>query len=131
MTWLFVGIWGFFWAIARFYVTKLGALLFGSHFPYGTLLANLIGSFIIWCLFALFENVVVDPKYKSMITTGFLWALTTFSTFALESFFMIDRWNYFHFVLNISLNLIGTILFAWIGFYLVNYLFKNTTWNWL
>ena len=129
MTPLFVWIWWFFWAIARFYVTKYWAFLFGSHFPYGTLLANLIGSFIIWCLFALFEKVVVDPKYKSMITTGFLWALTTFSTFAMESFFMIDRWNYFHFILNISLNLIWTILFAWIGYYVVNYIFKNTTWN--
>jgi CrcB protein len=60
-----------------------------------------------------------------MLTTWFLWALTTYSTFALESFFMIDRWNYIHFILNISLNLIWTIVFAWFGFYLISYLLKR------
>jgi len=125
MTWLFVWIWGFFGAISRMYVTKFWAILFGSHFPYGTLIANLLWSFIIGCLFALFENISIDTKIKSMLTTWFLWALTTYSTFAMESFFMIDRWNYTHFILNISLNLIWTILFAGLGFYLVNFLFRK------
>lgn len=76
-------------------------------------------------LFALFEEFVVDTKIKSMLTTWFLGALTTYSTFALESFFMLDRWNYAHFFLNISLNLVWTILFAWLGFYLVRFMFKK------
>jgi len=125
MTWLFVWFGGFFWAISRFYITKFGAFLFGSHFPYGTLIVNLLWSFIIWVLFALFGEFVVDTRIKSMLTTGFLWALTTYSTFALESFFMLDRWNYIQFFLNISLNLIWTIVFAGLGFYLVKFIFKK------
>lgn len=125
MTFLFVGLGWFFWAISRFYITKLWAFLFWSSFPWWTLIVNLLWSFIIGCLFALFENIKVDTKIKSLLTTGFLWALTTYSTFAMESFFMIDRWNYAQFILNISLNLIWTILCAGIGFYLVNFLFKK------
>ena len=125
MTWLFVWLGWFIWAIARMHITKISSIFFGSYFPYGTLIANLLWSFIIWCLFALFENIVIDVRIKSMLTTWFLWALTTYSTFALESFFMIDRWNYIHFILNISLNLIWTIVFAWFGFYLISYLLKR------
>ncbi len=123
--WFWVGLWGFLGAISRFYVTKLWAFLFGPHFPFWTLIVNLTGSFIIWVLFGIFEYVAINPYYKSMIVTWFLGALTTFSTFALESFFMLDRWNYHHFVLNISLNLIWTILLAGLGFYLVKFIGKN------
>ena len=124
MTWLFVWVGWFFWAITRFFVTKW-ATIFWTHFPYGTLIVNLLWSFIIWVLFSLFEEIPhIDPKLKSLLTTGFLGALTTYSTFALESFFMIDRWNYQHFMINISANLIWTILFAGLGFYLVKLFFR-------
>ena len=125
MIWILVWIWWFFWAISRFYITKFSAFLFGSWFPWWTLLVNLLWSFMIWCLFAFFENVKVDTKIKSFLITWFLWALTTYSTFAMESFFMIDRLDYKDFLANISFNLIWTILFAGFGFYLVNFLFKK------
>ena len=125
MTYLFIWIWWFFWAILRALITKWSAIWFGTNFHYGTLIVNVLWSFIIGVFFALFENIEVDIKYKSLLTTWFLWALTTFSTFAMESFFILDRWNYTKFILNISLNLFLTIIFAWIGFYLVSYLFKK------
>ena len=125
MTWLFVWIWGFFWAISRFYLTKLWAIIFWHHFPFGTLLVNWLWSFIIGLLFGIFEVWSLQPHYKSMITTGFLGALTTYSTFALESFMMIDSGNYKHFMWNISLNLVWTILLAGLGFYLGSFLAKN------
>ena len=125
MTYLFIWIWWFFWAILRALITKWSTIWFGTNFHYGTLIVNVLWSFIIGVFFALFENIEVDIKYKSLLTTWFLWALTTFSTFAMESFFILDRWNYTKFILNISLNLFLTIIFAWIGFYLVSYLFKK------
>jgi len=125
MTWIFVWIWWFIGAITRFFITKW-ASVFGTHFPYGTLIVNLLWSFIIWVLFSLFEEIPshIDPRLKSLLTTWFLWALTTYSTFALESFFMLDRWNYHHFLSNIFLNLFWTILFAGLGFYLVKIIFR-------
>ena len=125
MTRLFVWIWWFFGAISRMYMTKLGAFLFWHHFPYGTLMVNWLWSFIIGFLFWIFQIWKLDTHYKSMLTTWFLWALTTYSTFAFESFMMIDAGNYKHFMLNISLNLTWTILLAGLGFYLGSYLSKK------
>ena len=122
---IYIWIWWFFWAILRALITKWAAILFWTNFHYGTLIVNVLWSFIIWLLFALFENIQIDIKYKSMLTTWFLWALTTFSTFAMESFFLLDRWSYLKFILNISLNLFLTIIFAGFGFYLVSYLFRK------
>jgi len=50
------------------------------------------------------------------MVTGILGALTTYSTFAIESFFLLEAGEYSHALLNITLNLFGTILFAGIGY---------------
>jgi CrcB protein len=60
--------------------------LLGTGFPWGTLVVNLIGSFLIGFLWQLFANVPVPPNMRLLIFTGGLGAFTTFSTFALESF---------------------------------------------
>ena len=119
--WIFVWIWGFFWAISRYALTKFWNYIFPHNVPFGTLLVNVLWSFIIWILFGIFFYYSVDIRIKSLVVTGFLWALTTFSTFALESFFLLDWWNYKHFAYNLLLNIIWTILFVAIWFYLAKF----------
>ena len=63
-------------ALSRYGVSLLAASLFGSRFPWGTLIVNLAGCFLIGLCFAL---------ARLFFMTGFLGALTTFSAFALES----------------------------------------------
>jgi len=56
--------------------------------PLGTLVVNLVGSLLIGMLFAYFHfNTTLSPYLKTFIVTGILGALTTYSTFAIESFF--------------------------------------------
>jgi CrcB protein len=62
---------------------------------------------------------------KSFLTTGFLGALTTYSTFAMESFLLLEGGSFMLAVVNISLNVIGTIFMAASGYTLVNYIFKS------
>ena len=93
--------------------------------PLGTLGVNLLGSFIIGVLFAYFHlNTSLSPHLKSFMITGILGALTTYSTFAIESFFLLESGHYGHAFANMALNVFGTIFMAGIGYLLLLQLAK-------
>ena len=88
--------------------------------PLGTLFVNLLGSLLIGMLFAYFHfNTSLSPQIKTFLVTGILGALTTYSTFAIESFFLLEAGHYTHAFANMALNVFGTILFAGIGYILI------------
>jgi len=88
--------------------------------PLGTLTVNLIGSLLIGLLFAYFHlNSTLSPHLKTFLVTGLLGALTTYSTFAIESFFLLESGAYLDAFLNMAFNLFGTILFAGLGYVLI------------
>ena len=93
---------------------------FPHTLPFGTLTVNLLGSFMIGMLFAYFHlNEHLSPHMKTFMITGILGALTTYSTFAIESFFLLEAGEYTHAFLNMALNVFGTILLAGIGYTLI------------
>ena len=98
-----VGAGGFFGAISRFLIATGVQKFSGSFFPFGTLSVNVLGSFIIG-LAAMFFAQNVQPEYKAFVVTGFLGALTTFSTFSLENVNMLQEGEFTSFGLNIFLN---------------------------
>ncbi|MDD3007719.1 MAG: CrcB family protein [Arcobacter sp.] len=120
---LAIGFGGFLGAIARAYAVHFTNKYIPLEFPLGILLVNLIGSFIIGVLFAYFSHYTVSMNLKAFLTTGFLGALTTYSTFAIETYLLFGTSIYLA-ILNISLNLIGTILFAGSGYKLVQFFLK-------
>ena len=75
-------------ALLRYLVSGWTYALLGSGFPWGTLVVNLLGSFLIGFLWQLFSDSALSPAMRNLIFTGVLGAFTTFSTFALESFFL-------------------------------------------
>ena len=85
--------------LGSFYINKL----LGAGFPYGTLGVNIIGSFIIGFLALYFEQTI-SPNAKALLITGMLGALTTFSTFSLESVLMLQQGLYSKALLNVLLN---------------------------
>lgn len=93
---------------------------FAHILPLGTLAVNLIGSLFIGMLFAYFhQNANISPHIKTFLVTGILGALTTYSTFAIESFFLLEAGKYMEAFANMALNLFGTILLAGIGYLIV------------
>ena len=73
-------------ANARFVLSRNAAKLLGPVFPYGTLIINTVGSFIvgffvIWTT----ERVLVDPRWRLLVVVGFCGGFTTFSSFAFET----------------------------------------------
>ncbi len=131
MSWqtlLAIGAGGFIGAILRAYLNGLVSHHFPHTLPFGTLSVNLFGSLIIGILFAVFANTtqssLLSVEMKSFLTTGLLGALTTYSTFAMESFFLLQGGSYLLAAANMSLNLFGTVLMAGLGFSMTSALFK-------
>lgn len=111
--------------VARLYANEISSRYLGSNFPYGTMTVNLVGSLIIGLLMGYFSHHAhISPYLKTFLITGFLGALTTYSTFAMESFFMLDSGRYATALANISINLFGTIILAGIGYLVATNLIK-------
>ncbi|WP_421715879.1 fluoride efflux transporter CrcB [Arcobacter arenosus] len=120
---LAIGIGGFLGAIARAYSVHLSNKLIPLEFPLGVLIVNILGSFIIGVLFAIFAHYTINDSLKAFLTTGFLGALTTYSTFAIESFFLLQT-SLFLGLTNMFLNLFGTVLAAASGYKLLHFFLK-------
>jgi len=122
-TLLAVGLGGFLGAVTRAYVVHITNKHFPIDLPIGILLVNIVGSFIIGCLFAIIAHNMMSELSKSFLITGFLGALTTYSTFAIESFLLLQT-SFFLGLTNMFLNLFGTILAAASGYKLLHFLIK-------
>jgi fluoride exporter len=108
-------------ALSRYGVSLLAASLFGSRFPWGTLIVNLSGCFLIGLAFALAErgSSIMNPSIRLFFVTGYLGALTTFSTYALETTNAVRAENSLVALSNfVANNLAGTLLVflgMWVG----------------
>lgn len=120
---LAIGCGGFLGAIARAYSVHITNKYVPLEFPLGILLVNILGSFLIGILFAYFANYNLSTPLKSFLTTGFLGALTTYSTFAIESYLLLGTSIYLA-LINIILNVFGTIIAAGSGYKLLHYFLK-------
>ncbi len=114
MIFLFIGAGGFVGAILRFLISGWVQRVSGSLFPYGTLSVNVIGSFAIGFLAMLFEDVIA-PEWKAFAVTGFLGALTTFSTFSYETVIMLQEGVFLKAFLNVGLNVFLCIISTLLG----------------
>jgi fluoride exporter len=100
-------------ALSRYAVSLLAAQLFGTKFPWGTLIVNLSGCFLIGLSFALADRGlnIMNPSVRLFFVTGYLGALTTFSTFGLETVNSMRAGTHLVTVANfLSNNLIGGAL---------------------
>jgi CrcB protein len=84
--------------------------------PIGTLTANLLGGYLIGLAVAFFsQHPGIPPEWRLLLITGFLGALTTFSTFSAEVVTMISRGQYFWALGTAALHLIGSLSATGLG----------------
>jgi fluoride exporter len=111
-------------ANARYLVGLWAVDRFGAGFPYGTLLVNVTGSFVLGFLIAALDGRLPLPSdLRFLVGVGFLGAYTTFSSFAVESLILLRDGTLWTALLNIFGNnlaglaaaLLGFILARWIG----------------
>jgi CrcB protein len=111
-----VAVGGAVGAVARFWLGSLVAQMFPSRFPYGTLIINVSGSFIIGFFLTLaMEKGEISPIWRLGVATGFVGAYTTFSAFEFESFKMMESGDGIAGVLNVLVSLMLGFLAVWAG----------------
>lgn len=120
MSFLYVGVGAFIGACARYGITKVCVLLFGSSFPLGTLLSNVIAAVLIGFIFrASLARWQLTDNHKLFLTTGMLGGLSTLSTLSMETVGMFKAGNLFtsgaNIVLNMGLSICGVLLGMWIA----------------
>ena len=95
VAYLLIGIGGFLGANARYLVAEWITERLGASFPYGTLVINVSGSFILG-FFSIFisERLLVHANWRLFFAIGFLGAYTTFSTFSFENVALIQERSY-------------------------------------
>ncbi len=88
----------------------------GGLIPWGTLAANLIGGYLVGVCIATFEAMPqLDPVWRLMLVTGFLGALTTFSTFSAEVAIYLTEERYGLAITTAMVHVMGSLLLTIVG----------------
>ena len=113
-----VGAGGFAGAICRYGVTAASKLLWETSFPIGTLVANIIGCFLIGMLMGS-GHEEANRNLRLLFGVGFLGALTTFSTFGAETVSHANEQSYGiaagNILMNVILGVTAVMLGIWLG----------------
>jgi len=110
-------------AACRYGTSLLAVKLCGPRFPWGTLLVNLAGCFLIGLVFGLAERTSwVTPSVRLFFVTGFLGALTTFSSFAVETVNTANAGSGHLAVMNVVFNNAGGLALAMLGLWIARFL---------
>ncbi|SHE27776.1 CrcB protein [Marinitoga hydrogenitolerans DSM 16785] len=116
MTLIYIGLGGFLGAISRYLVSKYINTIFAlGNMPYGTLLVNISGAFILSFLMSLSMHKLEIPKnFMLFFSTGFIGSYTTFSTFMYETIMLNEEsftlYSFLYLIISIILGLIAAFL---------------------
>jgi len=110
-----VGFGGFLGSILRLQTNLLLTKLIPSSIPYGTLLVNLLGCFIIGLVMPVFLSNIATEELKFFFVVGVLGSLTTFSSFSYESLNLLKD-DIIRGSSYISLTFLGCFILTFIGY---------------
>ena len=103
-------------ALMRFWISNSIYAMYGRDFPYGTLIVNVVGSFLMGVLFVLLnERFSLDPAWRAALLIGLLGAFTTFSTFSMETLNLFLAGEISKAAMNIILSVVMCIVATWLG----------------
>jgi CrcB protein len=121
---LLIAVGGSLGAVARYGLSTFVYHSTSETFPWGTLVVNLTGSFLIGVFVELFDTAIIPTAWRSFVTIGFLGAYTTFSTYTLETVNLLRDGELKLAAFNVlASNLIG-VLFIVLGIYSFRLLLK-------
>ncbi len=117
MNWLLVAGGGAIGSALRYGLALFVQRTLGGNWPFSTLAANVIGSFIIGCMYEMLATKeLLNEEARLFIMIGLLGGFTTFSAFSLETLLMFQEGDWFLAVLYAVFSVAGCLLAVWAGF---------------
>jgi len=114
-----IAVGGALGALSRFWAVNLVSIWFEDDFPYGILIVNIVGSFLIGIVFVfLVERTLVPGVWRSAVMVGFLGAFTTFSAFSLQTLGLLEAGRLIAASMYIASSVIMCILAAALGIFI-------------
>jgi fluoride exporter len=113
---ILVGTGGFIGSVMRYLVQYYMEKSMMSTFPWGTLAANIAGSFIMGVVFAMADKGnMLNAEWRIFLTVGICGGFTTFSAFSYNNYMMLKEQIYGSLLLNIGGNLLLGIFAVYLG----------------
>jgi CrcB protein len=113
---LYIAFFGALGCLARYALSGWVYDLLGHSMPYGTLVVNVLGAFLIGLVmeFSL-RTAQISPELRVGLAYGFLGGFTTFSSFSYETFRLLEAAQLPHAALNVLLSVLGCLAFTYLG----------------
>jgi len=117
---LFAGFGGFIGTVLRFLVSKYFQINFDTVFPWGTLIINILGCFLIGVLSGIFEKgAVMSLEWRLFFTVGICGGFTTFSSFSNDAVMLFQNKELLRFSFYTGMSFFGGIISVILGRYLI------------
>jgi CrcB protein len=123
LMYLWVAIGGALGSVSRFWLSGLVARHFGETFPWGTLVINVTGSFIIGVFASLTGTEgrwLVSPAFRIFFMVGICGGYTTFSSFSLQTLNLASEGEWLRAFANVLLSVVLCLAGVWLGWLLAN-----------
>ena len=109
-------------AIARFQLSQLFIKSFSGDFIYNIMVANIVGCFLMGVCYEFMNlKMNVGAEWRAFFMVGVLGAFTTFSSFALDVFILVERGNF----LNASVYILSSVVFSIVGLFVGIYIMRT------
>ena len=120
---LLVGLGGFIGSVARYLVSKLNLYWTVFSIPVGTLTVNILGSFIIGFIVGISaKSEIISPGFRLFLMVGICGGFTTFSSFTLENFTLMQNGQFASVLLYTGLSIFFGFLAVYLGYISSNFL---------
>ena len=118
--WVLAATGGAFGSLARVVVSTAVARWTGEEFPFGTVVVNVSGAFVMGLIAGYGESepgkLLLTEPARSFLMLGVLGGYTTFSSFSLQTFVLLEQGNLTGALLNVLLSVLLCVAAIWAGF---------------
>lgn len=105
--------------MARYFSSGMAAAILGPSFPWGTMLVNVVGSFVIGLVAAMTgpdSRYIVSMEIRQFVMTGFLGGFTTFSSFSLQTLNLMQDGEWLYASANVMVTVALCLAVVWLGY---------------
>ena len=118
---LLVALFGAAGSVLRYSLYLITPRFFYLNFPVSTVLVNLLGSFFIGVCISLFDKSIITENIRIYIAIGLLGGFTTFSTFSMDLFNLLNKSLYVEMISYLALSVFGGVLLFFAGYKITSF----------